>query len=95
MTGLSSMSPEQCRGGVLDARTDLYSLGVVLYEKLAGRLPFAAETRSGLLRKIQEEPPIPLARLIPWLPPEIIAIVERMIAKRPDFIPAGGIEYTF
>jgi TolB-like protein len=78
------MSPEQCRGGVVDARTDLYSLGVVLYELLAGRLPFSAETRTGLMRKIQEEPPIPLSRLSPHLPREIIETVERMIAKRPD-----------
>lgn len=77
-------SPEQCESNDLDGRTDLYSLGVVLYEMLSGRVPHVAETPLSLFKKICEEPPRPLVELIPDVPPSVAAIVDRALAKSRD-----------
>jgi len=75
------MSPEQARDEELTNQTDLYSLGVVMYEVLAGRPPFRAKGFSGLLNKILNDPPPPLAELRPEVPPRLAAIVERALEK--------------
>ena len=74
------MSPEQARGRTLDGRADLYSLGVVLFELLTGRLPFAAEDSLsvGILHITEPVPPLP-APLAP-----LQALIERMLAKTPE-----------
>ena len=77
------MSPEQCQGYPLDARTDIYSLGVMLYEMLAGQVPFSAETPLALLRKIVDTQVPSLSDVAQDIPPEVIAIVARMVAKDP------------
>jgi serine/threonine protein kinase len=76
------MSPEQAREQQVDARTDIWSLGVVLYEMLAGRLPFESTTKSELLVSIlnEKEPP-PLARYSREVPPELERIVEKALRK--------------
>jgi len=74
------MSPEQARGDRADARTDIYSLGIVLYEILAGRVPFEADTTMGVLFKHINEPPEP----IPGLAPQIQAVIDRSLAKKPE-----------
>ena len=74
------MSPEQARGDKTDARTDIYSLGIVLYEMLAGRVPFEADSTIGVLMKQINEPPAP----IPGLPPALDRVVNRALAKDPD-----------
>ncbi len=71
------MSPEQARGETTDARTDIYSLGIVLYEILAGQVPFEAESTMGVLNKQINEPPSP----IPGLAPAIQQIIDRALAK--------------
>jgi eukaryotic-like serine/threonine-protein kinase len=75
------MSPEQARGLPLDARTDIWSLGCVLYEMLGGRPPFDGETASHVIVSILEDEPEPLGERAPGLPPELERIVERALAK--------------
>lgn len=80
------MSPEQARGDLeaLDRRSDVFGLGVVLYELLAGVHPFADDSQVGaLVRVLQEEPP-PLERVSPDLPVDLRAVVERCLEKDPN-----------
>ncbi len=77
------MSPEQARGEQVDARTDLFSLGTVLYTLLAGHSPFRAETAMGVLRRVCEDTPRPLSETNPAVPVWIDAITEKLHAKQP------------
>ncbi len=74
------MSPEQARGELTDGRTDVYSLGIVLYEILAGHLPFEGETTMGVLMKHINEPPSP----VPGLPAAMQNVLDRALAKDVD-----------
>jgi eukaryotic-like serine/threonine-protein kinase len=78
------MSPEQARGLAVDARTDIFSLGVVIYELIAGRTPFGGTTRSDLIAALLEREPPPLARFAPEVPAELERIVMKALAKDPD-----------
>ncbi|MGI8784790.1 MAG: protein kinase domain-containing protein [Acidobacteriota bacterium] len=83
------MSPEQCEGTPLDRRSDIYSLGIVLYEMLAGTAPF--EESSSAIRMCMMhagQPPRPLRQIRPELPAEVEAAVNRALAKNPDDRPA-------
>ncbi len=78
------MSPEQCQGAKLvDARSDLYSLGCMLFEMLAGRPPFVSEGVGELIGMHQFVAPPPLRALAPDVPPEVDALVARLLAKAP------------
>jgi len=79
------MSPEQVRGRPLDARTDLFSLGVVLYEMLTGRLPFEGQTATDVADRILNGDPPALARLNYAVPERLDAIVLKALAKDPAF----------
>jgi serine/threonine protein kinase len=75
-------SPEQCEGGEVDGRSDIYSLGVVLYEMLSGRVPFEARTPLKLFKQIAYELPPAIEELVPSLPNEICNLLEKMLQKK-------------
>jgi serine/threonine protein kinase len=77
------MSPEQAEGGAVDHRTDLYALGVVLYQMLTGRAPFHSTTPHATLHSVIYEPPPPVRQLRPSLSPAIESVVMRSISKQP------------
>src|SRR5215212_10842129 len=81
------MSPEQCLGQRVGARSDLYSLGVLLYEMLAGRPPFVDPLQSALLVKQATAPAPPLPRLRPDIPRALALAVHSLLAKRPEDRP--------
>jgi eukaryotic-like serine/threonine-protein kinase len=77
------MSPEQIRGETLTFHSDMYSLGVVLYELLTGQRPFTADNMQALIARILEQPPVPPTKLRPELPKEIDTVLFRALAKSP------------
>jgi serine/threonine protein kinase len=81
---LQYMSPEQARGLKLDARSDIFSLGAVLYEMLAGAPPFAKPTKSDVIAAILTEDPPPLVNQRPETPAELQRIVTKALQKKPD-----------
>jgi hypothetical protein len=74
------MSPEQARGDRVDHRTDIYSLGIILYEMLAGRVPFDGDSAMAVIYQHIHEPPPPIQDI----PPQIGAVIDRALAKNPD-----------
>jgi eukaryotic-like serine/threonine-protein kinase len=78
------LSPEQARGGEVDPRSDLYSLGIVLYELLTGKTPFDGETPVEIAMKHLSTAPKPPSKLRPDVPPELDMVVMRALAKNPD-----------
>jgi serine/threonine-protein kinase len=78
------MAPEQARGETVDARSDLFSLGSVLYTMCAGRPPFRAESPLAVLRRLSEGPPRPLREVNPDVPDWLERIIARLHAANPD-----------
>ncbi|MEY4752373.1 MAG: hypothetical protein RJA44_48, partial [Pseudomonadota bacterium] len=78
------MSPEQASGGVIDGRSDLFSVGIVLYQLLTGSRPFEGESMIAVALKITREEPAPLTKLRPELPASVRRIIERCLAKAPE-----------
>jgi serine/threonine protein kinase len=87
------MSPEQCRGESLDARSDVYSLGAMFYEMVADRPPFTADTVPGVVAKHLTDPPPPLPQAL-GVPQPLEAVVMRALAKNADERPADALEFA-
>lgn len=86
------LAPEQVRGKPLDGRSDLYSLGLVLYECLAGRVPFIGESDADTaLARLQREP-TDLARLRPSLSPQLVKVIHKLLSRNPEHRFATGFE---
>ncbi len=88
----SYMSPEQARGGKVDGRSDLFSLGCVLYEMVAGQKAFRGESITALLFKIITEEPPPLRELDPTVSDEMVRIIAKALQKAPENRYANGQE---
>jgi serine/threonine-protein kinase len=88
------MSPEQARGDAVDARSDLFSLGSVLYTMGTGIPPFRAESPIAVLRRIVDDPPRPMRDANPRLPGWLDTIVSWLHAKSPDNRPASAGEVS-
>jgi hypothetical protein len=78
---LSYMSPEQARAEPVDAATDVFSLGLVLYELATGQHPFQADSEVGVLHAITAQAPVPPSRLNPEVPASLDALIQHMLAK--------------
>ena len=80
---ISYLSPEQCRGRVADRRSDLFSLGIVIWELLVGDRLYKRDSDFEAMESIVHQPPVPPSKLRPEIPPELDAIVLKLLAKAP------------
>jgi beta-lactam-binding protein with PASTA domain len=87
------LSPEQAQGQPVSARSDLYSVGIVLYEMLTGRLPFDGEAPVSIALKQVSERPVPPSQLRPGIPPALEAVVLRALEKDPARRFGGADEF--
>jgi predicted ATPase len=85
----SYMSPEQARAEAVDAATDIFSLGIVLYELATGQHPFCADSDVGVLHAIATQEPVPPSRLNPEVPASLEALIGHMLAKDPRQRPTA------
>lgn len=83
MGTLEYMSPEQIRGDPLDNRSDIFSLGVVMYEMITGRTPFRADNITAIMNRILQAEPLPIGQFNPDTPPRLQNIITRLLEKEP------------
>lgn len=86
------MSPEQCAGEDITHRTDLYSLGVTLYQMVSGKMPFKADSPEALIRLIASEPAPRLNRIMPDVPDDVARLVAHLLEKEPEKRPSSARE---
>jgi serine/threonine-protein kinase len=87
------MSPEQLRGDELDARADLYSAGVVLYESLTGKLPHIADTPGALIGKVLSETPVPPRASVAEVSPALSAVIMQALSKDREQRPRTALDF--
>jgi hypothetical protein len=88
---LDYVAPEQVSGGPLDARVDIYSLGCVLFESLAGQVPYPRDSDVAKMYAHLHDPPPPISGVVPGIPPAFDAVIARALAKEPgDRFPSAG-----
>ena len=81
---IAYMSPEQARGEELDARSDLFSLGTVIYQMATGHLPFSGNTSAVIFSAILERDPVPASQINPTIPPKLQEIIDKLLDKDRD-----------
>ncbi|MET0389465.1 MAG: serine/threonine-protein kinase [Polyangiales bacterium] len=89
------MSPEQAQGEALDQRSDIYSLALILYELITGKLPFDAKAPLDIMKAHVRDAPIPLSKRVPGRPfwPELETVINKALAKTPDERYASAVEF--
>jgi serine/threonine protein kinase len=94
---LEYMSPEQVIGDEIDHRSDIYSLGVLVYEMLVGRVPYKGHTPIEVLHNLVYDPPTPPRQVNPDVPPQVEQVVLKALAKRPEdrYQSAGELARSF
>ena len=88
------MAPEQAWGRDVDARADLFSLGAVMYAMCSGHSPFRARTTMAVLKRVCEDAPRPLRAINPDVPEWLVAIIEKLLAKKPEDRFQSGTEVS-
>jgi serine/threonine-protein kinase len=86
------MSPEQATGRPVDVRTDVFAIGVLLYEMLTGKRPFVGDTSMDILMATSRDEPVPIRKLAPRVSPALATIVERCLAKSKDERFASAVD---
>jgi len=86
------LAPEQAAGMAVDARADLFSFGVILYQLVAGHLPFRGESSIALLRAVLNEAPLPIGERAAIFPTRLARLVEGLLAKEPEKRPQSAAE---
>ena len=86
------MSPEQAQGDTIDSRSDLFSLGSVLYVMASGRPPFRASTTLAVLNRVANDEPRPIREIIPEVPEWLVAVIGKLHAKKPEGRYATALE---
>ncbi len=88
------MSPEQCQGKPLDPRSDIYSIGILLYEMLTGEVPFDGESTLQVVYNQLHAQPRPLVELSPHVPAQLAKVIMRALEKEPDHRPSSAIQLS-
>jgi serine/threonine protein kinase len=89
------MAPEQAAGHPADPRSDIYAVGSIMYEMLSGKAPYEGDNVMEVLHKKANEPPSPLAELRPGVPPAMVDLVERAMARSPDDRPQSMADMAY
>jgi len=87
---VSHMSPEQAMGGDVDARSDIFSFGVVMYEMATGEIPFNAPTAQATMAQVLKHNPVPVSMLNPEIPPELDGLIQQCLQKDRMLRPAAA-----
>ncbi|HYW51616.1 MAG TPA: protein kinase, partial [Gemmatimonadaceae bacterium] len=92
MGTLAYLAPEQLRGERADHRSDLWALGVSLYEMLSGRRPFAGDSHAAVMYAVLHAPAVPITSVVPDVPPSLVALLDQLLAKSPADRPSSAAQ---